>query len=81
MTDFESDFNTICERFGGLWPKDKVALKMTEELGEVVRADRKLKRADVLDELGDLFFAFLAFCKHYEVTIESVWTRFKNSHQ
>lgn len=47
---------------GELWERDKILLKLTEELGELAQAFRKKTRTDQIVEIGDVAFAVLALC-------------------
>ncbi len=44
---------------GGLWTRDKILLKIMEEVGELSRAFRRKDRVNQGDELGDVLFACL----------------------
>lgn len=54
---------------GTLWSRDKILLKLTEELGELVQALRKGSREEQLHEYGDLLFAMFALAEREEIGV------------
>lgn len=59
------------EKAGNLWPRDKILLKLTEELGELAQAFRKKARLEQIEELGDVAFALLCLAEREAVDFDS----------
>lgn len=55
------------DRHGGLWTRDKILLKLMEEVGELSRAFRKKDRANQAEELGDVLFACLCLALREDI--------------
>ena len=65
----------VIERHGGLWPRDKILLKLQEELGELVKAFRKRDRDNQEEEIGDVAFALLCLAMVENHDIEKALDR------
>lgn len=59
------------ERFGHLWDRDKILLKITEELGELIQAFRKKDVSSQHHEFGDLVFSIFALAEREGYTVET----------
>lgn len=69
MPDIQKMINNHFEETGDLWKRDKILLKITEELGELAKAFRKQTRKEQKEEFGDLIFAVhaLAQCEGFSI--------------
>ena len=57
----------------GLWTRDKILLKLTEELGEVVQAFRKKSTSDQIEEIGDLLLGIFCLAKREGINLDESW--------
>ena len=58
-------------RFDFDWEKtDEIFLKMEEEIKELKRAYKKRKKEDIEEELGDILFSWVNFCRHLKINPE-----------
>jgi tetrapyrrole methylase family protein/MazG family protein len=58
-------------RFDFDWEKtDEIFLKMEEEIKELKQAYKKRKKEDIEEELGDILFSWVNFCRHLNINPE-----------
>jgi NTP pyrophosphatase (non-canonical NTP hydrolase) len=60
------------ERFGQLWPRDKILLKLMEECGELAQAFRKGDSLEQRHEFGDVLFALYALAEREHIGVDSI---------
>jgi NTP pyrophosphatase (non-canonical NTP hydrolase) len=59
----QEQIHQVFQKCGNLWSRDKILLKITEELGELVQAFRKGSNESQLHEFGDLLFSLLSLAE------------------
>lgn len=57
----------------GLWTRDKILLKLTEELGEVAQAFRKKSTSDQIEEVGDLLLGIFCLAERENIDLDESW--------
>jgi len=58
-------------RFDFDWEKtDEIFLKIEEEIEELKQAYKKRKKEDIEEELGDILFSWVNFCRHLKINPE-----------